>query len=101
MSEPICDFCSDVRVAWAYPCESFTSIIVAPGGVGVQANHNGWAACNTCHELIEADRREQLVERSLQGFDIEPALMDVMKANLANLHDEFFQNRLGPCEAFS
>ena len=59
MSNSICDFCSAPNVAWRYPAQSFLAYAIA-GVVGQSVGD--WAACRTCHELIEAGDRRGLLE---------------------------------------
>lgn len=62
MSTPICDFCSSPDVAFVYPARNFAAYVF-DGIVGRSVGD--WAACPTCHGLIESDRQADLVERSL------------------------------------
>ncbi len=62
MSNQICDFCSEPKVAWRYPAQSFLAYVVA-GVVGQSVGD--WAACRICHGLIETGNRIGLLERSL------------------------------------
>jgi len=58
----ICDFCSDPVVSWSYDVEEFRVEGAEWGSI------EGWAACDACHELIEADDRKGLATRSLREF---------------------------------
>src|SRR3954471_20068076 len=52
-NEIICDFCSARDPEWEY--ENYPS----------EEEDGGWAACTICKELIEADERAKLFERSV------------------------------------
>ena len=62
MPKPICDFCSSPDVAFVYPARTFAAYVF-DGIVGESVGD--WAACPTCHGLIESDCQTDLVERSL------------------------------------
>jgi hypothetical protein len=96
MSQAICDFCSGRSVAWRYPARSFVAYVVASiGGESV----GDWAACNECHDLIEASDIKGLRERSLKALiDKHPEMVSVRDAlgeHMAGLHMLFFENRTG------
>jgi hypothetical protein len=92
----ICDFCSEPHVAWRYPAKSFVAYVIA-GVVGQSVGD--WAACRTCHALIEADNRTALLERSLQTFieknpDMRPVEAE-LRAHMAQFHELFFKSQSG------
>lgn len=94
--EPICDFCSSKEVTWSYNAEDF-SVPEAEWG-----SRGGWAACDTCHDLIEADQREALLLRSVETFFIRhedlpdnPENRQILRSNLEDLHGRFFTARIG------
>lgn len=92
----ICDFCSEPDVAWCYPAQSFLAYAIA-GVVG--QSMGDWAACTTCHALIEADDRTGLSERSLRTLleknpEMRAAASD-LREQIAEFHGMFFANRLG------
>lgn len=96
MSTSICDFCSDSHVTWRYPAESFVAYAVA-GVVGESVGD--WAACSTCHGLIEAGDRSGLVERSLgtlldKNPGMRPAEVE-LRDQLAVFHRMFFAHQAG------
>lgn len=60
----VCDFCAAVDPTWTYPCHDFIvdfTIIGLPGDRKVGA----WGACDTCHDLIEADDWDGLREHCI------------------------------------
>lgn len=92
----ICDFCSEPHVAWRYPAKSFVAYVIA-GVVGQSVGD--WAACRTCHALIEADDRRALLERSLRTFieknpDMRSAEAE-LRAQMAQFHELFFSHQSG------
>src|SRR3990172_3306604 len=56
----ICDFCSADAPNWRYPVQDFAAL------EGVSTSVGEWAACNLCHDLIEAGKFAELLEWSLQ-----------------------------------
>jgi len=91
MSEIICDFCSASDPGWGYPAKDFQAYEC--GGM-VGESVGGWAACNTCHALIEAGDREGLMQRTLAmaPFVGDEEVWDFMR----ELHGLFFEHRCGP-----
>jgi hypothetical protein len=90
-----CDFCSSPDVRWSYPARDFTilPLMVASGG--------GWAACQTCHDLIETQDWKALAGRSA---DTHPMVKDgLMPREVAieftkTIHFAFRLARTGPAE---
>ena len=96
MSNSICDFCSAPNVAWRYPAQSFLAYAIA-GVVGQSVGD--WAACRTCHELIEAGDRRGLLERSLgtlleKNPEMRPAESE-LRSQIAHFHRLFYDNQIG------
>jgi hypothetical protein len=85
----VCDFCLEGNPRWAYPARDFDL------QVGPVAHHSqgGWAACPTCHDLIERDDFEQLLQRAAGAFAPE-SIREVFR----RLFDIFRQHRTGPAE---
>ena len=89
-----CDFCCVEDPPWSYPAEDFVD-------TPISRSVGGWAACETCHKLIEAGCREGLATRSVQRFLAEHGpVPDVGKLLLiiSETHGQFFQHRTGPVE---
>ena len=87
----MCDFCSDLDVKWSYEASSF---VMPESG---SAFHGGWAACDPCHDLIEADKRQQLAKRSVDTFfknnpDVKdvPAVRVAIAKHVRAAHAGFF-----------
>jgi len=66
----ICDFCSSQQVFQVYMAEDFMAIeLRARDGHPLYLNSTGgWAACRECAVLIEAEKWDDLLERSCQTF---------------------------------
>jgi hypothetical protein len=62
LSAPCCDFCSDRRVRWLYPCRTFEIKDLSWG------SGDEWIACDRCSALIEAKEPRLLLERSFAGW---------------------------------
>lgn len=97
----VCDFCSEPikgEWCWSYPARDFAYTIQFEG-YGIHASKGEWAACETCHDLIEADDHTGLAQRNVE-LDIErdPTAKPLVRqlATLAlSLHNDFFNNRTG------
>ncbi len=93
--QPICDFCCsrEDKVVWAYPCTTFEMKVTEDIG---GTSHGGWAACDKCHELIKANNREGLVQRSFENLvHTEGLISPFYKMAIKELHQTFFANRKG------
>jgi hypothetical protein len=103
--QPVCDFCSDPLPldgeCWTFPCESFQYPFIAIEGSTMQTEGSaeGWAACDVCYALVEAEDRTGLALRSVEK-DIErhpnaaserPVLIAMTRA----MQDKFFEHRNG------
>ena len=95
MPKPICDFCSSPTITWRYPTVTFS--------VEDVTSVSDWAACATCHVLIETDDQDGLLDRSvntLPGLNEFPAddrgaAKAHLRAVIAPLHDGFRASRQG------
>lgn len=111
--QPVCDFCSDPLPldgeAWTFPCEAFSYPFqmgtLTEEGIKMateEGSGDDWAACDTCHDLVEDGDRIALAERSVQK-DIErhPSAASerhMLMAMTRAMQDKFFDHRNG--EAF-
>jgi hypothetical protein len=92
----MCDFCSDRDIAWSYSARDFG--VVEPN---VQWGSRGsWAACQPCHDFIEANDRKGLTERSVKNFYVAHPEMkevpeDFLRKHVMLMHEVFFQVRIG------
>ena len=96
MKELLCDFCSEPSPAWCYPAETFIAMTIGPVA---STSDGGWAACDECHRLIEADDRQALADRSATLLIVAnpefAAVAEELRGQLADLHRGFFSHRLG------
>lgn len=63
----VCDFCAEPaeeKDLWTYFCPSFEYPYAVVGMVSEGSSGN-WAACDTCHDLIEANDQRALTVRSM------------------------------------
>ena len=102
--QEVCDLCFGRPVTWRYPCESFIGPEETIGDrVWVHEMVADWAACDVCHDLIEADRREELAERAYHSENAPPEWRLIklqipkseLMAHFRVLHDQFFYHRKG------
>lgn len=56
----VCDFCLSPNPTWEYPC-GYVELMVPIPGEGIDSSNDPWAACERCHELIEAGYYDTLV----------------------------------------
>lgn len=59
VGEPRCDFCLTRPVRWTYPAAPMEVV----GAPVITDSDDDFAACDACHELIEAKRIGPMVER--------------------------------------
>lgn len=93
--DPLCDFCGDEDVRWVYPAHS---IELADGFLG---SSGAWAACETCHLLVESGAWTELAERSYRHNPIRPVLDKIggraeAIRMIRTLHQAFSLARIGP-----
>lgn len=92
----VCDFCSSPDVRWAFPARPFVKEIDAPGVHVDWGSYGGWAACQECHDLIVAGKRDELTARAAAPLVAVTRLpSDFLEARLRELHDKFWSNRNG------
>lgn len=98
----VCDFCSEniePEQAFSYPCGDFMYDIAIAGGPD-NWSKGDWAACETCHLLIESDERKALSLRSVEmEMKRHPEHQDrryVAFAVATQIHKGFFEHRSGP-----
>jgi hypothetical protein len=92
-SPPVCDFCGERPIVWAYPTESFALPEYEWGSEG------DWAACEPCSALIEASSWEALQERTLARYQTngaDPYLLDTMRSWVRQCQADFRKHRTGP-----
>lgn len=85
----ICDFCSSPKVTWRYPARNILMTDIQALSVG------DWAACDTCHDIIERDGQPGITARTVETFKHNLPGMDNF---ILRLHKRFFAERTGPAE---
>lgn len=55
-----CDFCSSKEAKWEFPAEVFTIEIIG------WRSKDKWAACDSCHDFIQAESYTFLLYRAVQ-----------------------------------
>lgn len=94
-SEPVCDFCFDLRVRWLYPCETFYVDEMSWGSSGE------WLACDVCSEYIEGTMLASLRDRQHESWRQrigEPSQQNINGMRMITLG--FLANRCGERQAF-
>lgn len=97
---PICDFCSERPVKWRYPAIDIKPAESISLPELKQSSIGDWAACQTCHDLIEAENWPDLARRSAQSVvmstpKLAPVYLGLVAMSRA-LHTEFRAARTGP-----
>lgn len=98
----VCDFCSRNRergeVFWTYPCDDF-EYPVQLAGQPSEGSKGPWAACDTCHDLIEDGDLHALAGRSVErGLQLHPEMegkRDELIAITLPTHKAFMRHRTG------
>lgn len=63
--QEVCDFCLSTEIAFEY--DDAEPVTIESGG-RVNVSVDGWAACARCHDLIEAEDTEGLLQRAVEGI---------------------------------
>lgn len=94
-----CDFCSRPGVAVSYDATDFDTGHKERDG-SHHVSRGGWAACQACSDMVEANDRDGLVNRSMEAYgelqSDAPKHHEVVEAALRKVHDDFFEHRVGP-----
>lgn len=114
----VCDFCSEQNPTWKYPCKMVNQ--AGPGGVAITGeviminpgtkearlmsfyeSNPDFIACQTCHDLIEADEKVPLAIRSIERFmAANPRIpQEAAVESVTAVHSRFWLTRNGPAEA--
>ena len=99
----ICDFCSDSNVKWAFPASDCGVIIVSDDNILCNMSEGGWASCDACHDLILAEKREELLNRSIEAFkrlhghEVPENEHRFIKPMVKTIHNSFWENMTGKC----
>lgn len=108
-----CDFCSERPVQWQYPCRTFEVPDPPMVPLPIRGRSVGaWAACQTCHDLIEDNNWRGMLRRwesvsetskllrnamSVSGEDRE-TIRARLRAWVQGFWSMFRANRLGPVQ---
>lgn len=95
----VCDFCSTPDdVAWTYPCEDFVVAGLVPG-LPNEVKVGDWAACEACHDLIEAgawaEVGKRAVDHHVERHPLPAKARSLLTILLRKLHTDFQQHRTG------
>ena len=86
MASAICDFCSAPGATHYFDVPDF-GIGKLPGNMGAGRSTGGWMACDTCDDLIRANKRTQLVSRAAENM----AFPKFSQRAIGELLDKFWQ----------
>ena len=97
---PVCDFCCIQSTCWTFLTDRHETQL---DNMPVIKMSPDWAACNTCKELIEADKRVELLDRSFsymldrdrkQNTVLPQSEWHDQKRRIRAIHDGFWANLL-------
>ena len=94
-----CDFCTEYP-SWSYPTRDFPMYVL---GIPVANSTGGFAACDTCHDMIESERWDDLLNRSIDTSRIpnKDRIRRQLAETVGAMHKQFRDNRLGPAEVWN
>jgi hypothetical protein len=99
----VCDFCSSPEPRWEHRCHDNESVMIAVGSADELATTMGagslgsWAACDPCHDLIEAGSRDELARRAARRIGEQSGLpADLTLAATRQAHRQYWEFRVGP-----
>lgn len=93
----VCDFCSiPGDIFWTYPCNDFDYGIPESPRDGSTGD---WAACDTCHELIQAGERKAVIRRAVD-FELSQhpqhaSIRHEIWGVISRIHNGFYDHRTG------
>lgn len=94
-----CDFCSELEPRWSYPATDFVALQI---GAILSTSEGSWAACDTCHDLIDSGDRSGLADRSAGLWVVanpdSAEVMECLRGELRCIHDLFFTHRTGKAQ---
>jgi hypothetical protein len=102
--EPVCDFCSEPGPGWTCPARDFDTGVPDVATGLPNASAGGWAACETCADLVRRGRRGELAGRSLrrtlarlreQGVKVTHRERPTLAKAVRDLQDTFWAHREG------
>lgn len=90
----LCDFCGSSDPTHVFEAEDFQQQVKPQDADDHREIHfeGAWNACIECKELIEEQKSEELLERSLKEFNVPTTskVYDKIKDRIQSLHDEFY-----------
>jgi len=98
----VCDFCMAPEAPWVYPCGNMPIM----GHRMITHSDDPWGACDECHNFIEADQYDMLVEHMIKkqkehrppdNATVYPP-EDLMRVFLRQNVINFRKARIGPVE---
>lgn len=88
---PVCDFCSDPHITRDYACKTFDF----PNPILNWESTGDWAAYPECAALVDAEKWEELADRSMIQYGTMPDWeKPVIRTVIAELHQLFNKNRI-------
>lgn len=92
----VCDFCAAPGPRWTYGCLPFNYEGINAGSA------DDWAACDRCHDLVEAGEWDELAERGQAGMTFHTGItissrqLSFMRDKVRAMHQQFVAHRTGP-----
>src|SRR3990167_846806 len=97
LSGDFCDFCNvRGKHPWTYKVKRFEMATII-SDEGIEKHISGdWGACNICHDLIENNKWDDLINRVLDKQNIQHGpIRKEMFITIAELYETFRQHRVG------
>jgi hypothetical protein len=97
-----CDFCGSSDVRWEHRAEDAQDVLVTVGGGRTEAigqgSNGSWAACEVCHRLIDADKRDRLAYRAAREIaKLTPGVSPKLTLFAAKrAHEMYWRGAVGP-----
>jgi len=97
---PVCDFCSDLEPRYLEDCETYEAYLWSPGMDPSKSEYIGhsegaWAACEVCHQLVQARKWHQLERRAVEAMQRKhPDIpKNRIQKGVAIIHDTFRRHK--------
>ncbi len=105
IAPPMCDFCTLANPTWCYPAKDFIMLQAHEArDNNTHVSVGSWAACNACHDLIEAGNKSALATRFVETLPRatrrSAAIRKRMLTEVEKLQLDFWDHRCGPAERF-
>lgn len=92
--QPVCDFCNGSDVKWRLTTARLMTVFLTANSSQTHNMDEDWAACETCWGMLEGERWDELVERSL-GSVPGTSHPDELRGAIIEMHQTIMRNLRG------